>query len=293
MSDLRPTSPLRRPQTAHPRADPTPEVAPPSADEAAAIQRQLVALPAWEGATVTPDPELGVTFVRGPGGGPDTCYAALPRWGSDDWPQRLRAVEERQRAEGTWPSLLWCDRLDQPPGLDLAIEGHGWLRVLGEEVRWVGHATVVPHLDPGLRIEAVQPPRLSLHETLERRIFGIDDDQAQRRRAGLTAALEAGSLRAWIVWLGDEPVAVARLSRGEGMAAIQGVGVVPERRRQGLGTLLTTVATRAGLALGHRLVWLSVRPEDEVAGRVYERLGYRRLFGWSRYLVTEDPRPRP
>ncbi len=149
-----------------------------------------------------------------------------------------------------------------------------------------------PHLDPALRIEAVQPRSVATHESLERSIFGIAASHAERRRDRLLANLDDGRLRAWIVWLGDEPVAVARLSQGDGVAAIQGVGVVPGRRGQGFGTLVTTVATRAGLALGNRLVWLSVQEENEAARRVYSRLGFERAFAWSRYLVTEDPRPR-
>jgi ribosomal protein S18 acetylase RimI-like enzyme len=94
------------------------------------------------------------------------------------------------------------------------------------------------------------------------------------------------------VWLGDEPVAVARLSQGEGTAGLQGIGVVEEHRGQGYGTLITTVGTRAGLAMGNRLVWLSVREENERALAVYGRLGFERAFSWIRWLVTEDSRGR-
>jgi ribosomal protein S18 acetylase RimI-like enzyme len=291
VSELRPDSPLRRPETARPREATVPRVEPPSGAELAAVQRHLVALPEWEGGRVGADEALGVTLVRGPGNGPDTSYAAMPRWSAADWPERLRGVSERMRAEGAWPSLLWCDGLDRPPGLDLELERRGWVRALGETVLWVGHASVVPHLDPSLRIEAVQPASLATHELLERRIFGIDAAHAERRRAAMLAALEHSRLRAWIVWLQDEPVAVARLSQGEGVAGIHGVGVVPGRRGQGFGRLVTTIATRAGLALGNRIVWLSVQEENDRAVRVYARLGFERAFAWARYLVTEDPRP--
>jgi ribosomal protein S18 acetylase RimI-like enzyme len=266
-------------------------VEPPSPEELAAIQRHFATLPEWEGGSVVDDPELLVTFVQGPGNGPDGSYAAMPRWDAAAWPALLRAVSERMRADGTWPSLLWCDRLDRPVGMDRELERRGWVRALGETVLWVGHASVVPHLDPQLRIEAVQPRSLALHERLERDIFGIDAAQAERRRDSLRMHLESGRLRAWVVWRADEPVAVARLSQGGGVAGIHGVGVVPERRGQGFGTLVTTIATRAGLAVGNRLVWLSVRGDNAAALRVYERLGFARAFAWSRYLVTEDPRP--
>jgi predicted GNAT family acetyltransferase len=138
----------------------------------------------------------------------------------------------------------------------------------------------------------VQARSLETHEALERRIFRIGADQAERRRAALGRALEAGRLRAWIVWLGDEPVAVARLSQGDGATGLQGIGVVQEHRGQGYGTLITTIATRAGMATGNRLVWLSVHEDNDAAVRVYSALGFQRAFSWTRWLMTEDPRRR-
>ncbi len=123
-------------------------------------------------------------------------------------------------------------------------------------------------------------------------MFGIDAGQAERRRNSLVSGLESGRLRAWVVWLADEPVAVARLSQVDGMAALQGIGVVEGHRGAGLGTLITTVATRAGMALGNRVVWLSVRDDNAPARRVYERLGFTPAFAWSRWLATEG-RPEP
>ncbi len=290
MSELRPDSPLRRPDTARPRAEPRPEVEPPTLEELTAIQRHLVILPEWEGGRVEDDASLDVTFVRGPGDGPDLSYAAQPRWSAEAWPERLDRVSRRMQHDGVWPSLLWCDGLDRPPGLDRELVRLGWVRVLGETVLWVGHASVVPHLDPRMRIEAVQSRSVATHELLERRIFGIDERHAERRRASLATGLGQQRLRAWVVWLADEPVAVARLSQGPGVAGIHGVGVVPDRRGQGFGTLITAVATRAGMAVGNRLVWLSVREDDAKAFGVYTRLGFARAFAWTRYLLTEDPR---
>jgi GNAT superfamily N-acetyltransferase len=292
LSELRPASPLQRPETARPRQDAVPEVEPPTTAELSAIQRHLVTLPVWEGGTASEDGALQVTLVHGPGNGPDVSYAAMPRWHASDWPARLQAVEERMRADGAWPSLLWCDPLDRPRDLDRELQRQGWVKAIAETVLWVGHASVVPHLDPLLRIEAVQPRSLAVHEAIEQRIFGFGPAHPERRRASLSAALDSGHLRAWIVWLEDEPVAVARLSQGDGVAALQGIGVVEGRRRQGFGSLITTIATRAGMAVGNRIVWLSVREDNAAALSVYERLGFRCAFSWARWLVTEDPRPR-
>jgi ribosomal protein S18 acetylase RimI-like enzyme len=251
-----------------------------------------VTLPGQEGATVSDDEELGVTFVRGPGSGPDLTYAALPRWDEASWPDALATVRRRLLDQDTWPSLLLTDRLERPPELPSELRRTGWMPVLTESVLWVGHASAVPHLDPGLRIEAVRPAALDTHELLERRIFGIGEDQAERRRTAIGRALEAGLLRAWVVWVRDEPVAVARLSRGQGVAGLQGIGVTESHRGRGYGSLITTIATRTGLATGNRVIWLSVREDNDAAMSVYARLGFSRAFSWTRWLMTEDPRRR-
>jgi len=255
-----------------------------------AVERHLVTLPTFEGGSFVEDAELGAVLVRGPGGEPDLSYAAMPRWSVDAWPSRLDAVSQRMRADGLWPSLLWCEPPDRPIGLARELPRQGWARVFGETVMWVGHASVVPHLDPRLRIEAIQERSLPLHEEVEARIFGLDRATAERRRPAVAEALGAGRVRAWIVWLEDEPVAVARLSQGDGVAALHGIGVVEDRRRLGFGTLITTIATRAGLALGNRIVWLSVSDADPVAKGLYARLGFAPLMTWSRWLAIQDDR---
>ncbi len=308
MSDLRPSSPIRRPETARPRsADghvhddaraaahaeahgvaPPPSVAPITIEELAAVQRDLVGLPRNAGARIEEDPELGVLRVRLPGGGAVMDYAAAPRWDPATWRASLDALTDRMRAEGSWPSLVLADRLDRPPGLERAVRALGWRRISAESALWVAHASVVPHLDPALRFEAVQPRTVADHEELERRVFGADPARAEARRAELARALAGGGLRAWVLRLRGEPIAVARLSQGDGVAGIHGLGVAREWRGKGYGTLLATVATRAGMATGNRIVWLSVDETNEVALHVYRKLGFQHAFGWSRWLAPID-----
>jgi ribosomal protein S18 acetylase RimI-like enzyme len=269
-----------------------PAIDPPTHGEMESVERHLVTLPALDGATVSEDPDAGVVFVRGPGRGPDTTYAGMPRWDTETWRDRLETVRSRMRDEGAWPSLLLTDKLDTPAGLEQEIERLGWMPVAGESVMWVAHAATVPHLDPAMRIEAVRPRSLATHEQLERHVFGLAPEQADGRRAALRAALESGALRAWVVWLDDEPVAVARLSLRHGSAVLGGIGVAEAWRGRGYGTLITTIATRAAMALGNRLVWLSVHEHNDSAVSIYTQLGFQRAFTWTRWLVTEDPRRR-
>jgi len=308
VSERRPSSPVRRPDNARPRSAtehvhdaereaahaeahgiaPPPSVAPITPDELASVQRDLVSLPVHAGAHVVDDPELGVLRVRLPGGGAVMDYAALPRWSSSDWRQSLERTSEQMRGEGTWPSLVLADRLDRPPGLERAVQGLGWRRIAAESAMWVAHASVVPHLDRALRFEAVQPRTVAAHEELERRVFGADPTRAEARRRELATALSGGRLRAYVLRLRGEPIAVARLSQGEGVAGIHGLGVAREWRGQGYGTLLATVLTRAGMATGNRIVWLSVDEANEAALHVYRKLGFQHAFGWSRWLAPLD-----
>lgn len=304
MSELRPSSPVRAPESARPRSGsthdhpvshdeahgiaPPPNVDPVTLDELVRIERDLVGLPIHAGAVISEDAELGVLRVRMPGGGAIMEYAAMPRWQAATWRESLDRVAQRMREEGSWPSLVLADRLDRPPGMDRVLATLGWRRISTETVLWVGHASVVPHLDPALRFEAVQPRRVADHEELERRIFGADPARAEPRRSELAAALATGRLRAWVLRLHGEPIAVARLSQGEGVAGIHGLGVAREWRGKGYGTLLTTVATRAGMATGNRVVWLSVDETNAPALHVYRKLGFQDAFGWSRWLAPAD-----
>jgi ribosomal protein S18 acetylase RimI-like enzyme len=264
-------------------------VEPPTPDELLAMQRNLVLLPLDEGASATADPDLGVTFVRGPGSGPDVTYAALPDWPSGAWPEALDAVREHMSGQGLWPSLLLIHDPGESEAQGRMLEGHGWMRIADETVLWVGRASVVPHLESQLRIEAVHGRSLARHQALEREIFGITTDLSEARQSALRAALESGRVRAWIVWLDQEPVAVARLAQGDGVAGLMGIGVTPARRGQGYGTLITTVATRAGMAVGNRVLWLSVREDNAPALGVYTKLGFAPAFRWTRWLASERP----
>jgi ribosomal protein S18 acetylase RimI-like enzyme len=300
VSELRPSSPLRRPDTTRPRTSdehqheepqgiaPPPAVEPVTIAELASIQRHMVSLPLHAGARISQDDALGVVMVRSPGAGAALNYAAMPRWDAGSWRTSLGRVAGAMRQEGAWPSLLLADRLDRPPGLDAVLATLGWRRLTGETVLWVGHASVVPHLDPRLRVEAVQPRSVADHEALERQVFGVDPNRAEARRRELAAALSAGGLRAFVVRLDDEPIAVARVSQGEGVAGIYALGVAEAWRGQGYGTLITTITTRAGMATGNRIVWLSVEDGNDRARRIYERLGFQHAFGWSRWLAPAD-----
>ena len=188
--------------------------------------------------------------------------------------------------EGSWPSLVLADRLDRPPGLDRALRSIGWRRI-SEEAAHVGRARVG---------RATSRPRAPIRGGAAsgpwRTTRSSSDACSERTRVGprlaawsWATALASGKLRGSWCALRGEPIAVARLSQGDGVAGIHGLGVAREWRGQGYGTLLTTVATRAGMATGNRIVWLSVDEANEVALHVYRKLGFQHAFTWSRWLA--------
>jgi ribosomal protein S18 acetylase RimI-like enzyme len=262
-------------------------VAAPSIAETQAVARHLALLAVHSGARPLEDLAASVLTLRAPGGGVALNYAAHPRWPDADWRAQLEGVADAFRSAGEWPSLMVAEGVDAPADLPFQLPAAGWNPIGHETVLWVGAASVVPHLDPSLRIEAVQPRSVDAHQELETSVFGLGKRDLAARRQVFAEALERGRLRAWLVRVGDEPVAVARMSLGERDAGLYGIGVADGWRRRGMGTLVTTIATRAGLALGKRIVWLSVEDTNDAARQMYERLAFRPLFGWSRW-VTRD-----
>ena len=59
-----------------------------------------------------------------------------------------------------------------------------------------------------------------------------------------------------------------------GIGSIQNLGIVPEHRGQGLGTVLLTQALAGFKAAGLRRAYLEVTAQNELAVRLYERIGF-------------------
>ena len=286
MSDPAERPALRRPPTARPRSDAGPAVDPPSRVELEAIERQMAVLPTYSGATLDEAPELDALLVRRTGLGPAMNFATHLRWPQAEAGRRLELLEERLRGEGEWPALLVADGLSEPRDLPTWLESAGWVEVETERVMWARRPPTVPHLDPQLRIEAVTRRSAADVEQVERAVFGLAAERAAERTEQLAAAVETGRLRAFALRVGGAVVASARLAAGEGVAGIFGVGVLAGHRRRGYGALVTAVATRAGLASGSRLVWLSVDERNRPAVELYLALGYQPSFAWRRWVSS-------
>ena len=240
------------------------------------------------GAQVIDDAAFGVTWIRFAHRVPALSFAKYVRWPAEEFQSRLSTLEERMRANGEWPTISVAEGVSRPADLAARLKGAGWIRVDAERIMFARHAPVVPHLDPGLRIEAVTPASAMECVRLEIGNFGLPEVEIGERAEPLAGAVTAGAVRGYIVRLLREPVASARLVPGQGIAAVTAVGVAAHLRRRGYGRLVTAVATRAGLATGHKLVWLSVDEANTAAVELYRSLGYQPSFEWSRWVAPAD-----
>jgi ribosomal protein S18 acetylase RimI-like enzyme len=283
--------PIRRPDTARPRADPppAPDAVPvaPTSRELERIEQQLTELAGLAGATVSDEPDLGSWLVTWKGRGPALNHAERVRWPADDAgiAGRIERLTARLEQTGDRPAVAIAEDLTQPTGLGARLAGLGWRPVLHELVLGTRRAAIVPHLDPSTRIEAVTLASSAAYEATERVIFDLDGSLADVRLAAMRRAIGAGRLRAYLVRVADEPIATARLWTFGDLACLDGLGVVPQARRRGYGTLVATVATRAALATGHGLVWLEVAADNAAARAMYARLGYDQVLEWRLYVV--------
>lgn len=279
--------PVQRPPGTRARTNATHEVPPgPGPAELSAMELGLARLVELAGATRSDDPALAATLVTRPGRGPAFNHATHLRWTAKDWRARAAAAAARLRDVGEVPVLVVAEGLTEPPDLVERLRGDGWLEIGGELAMWTRRAAAVPHLEGALRLEAVTAARSDEYEAVERAIFGVSSAEADDRRRTIRAGLEAGSTRFYLVRSEGRPVATARLFVDDALAVIHGLGVVEGRRREGLGRYLTTIVTRAGLAMGASLVWLSVDPSNAAAMALYEGLDYRPAFRWRRFLAS-------
>jgi ribosomal protein S18 acetylase RimI-like enzyme len=240
------------------------------------------------GASVERDDALGVAWSAHPGRGAGLNFASCMRWPAAEVDARLAEVDARMRVAGSWPQVVVADGLTEPADLAERLRAAGWVALGSERLMFTRHASVVPHLDPGLRIEAVTPATALECATLEAAAFGLDPDGIDASAGLLAIAVESGATRAFIVRLVGEPIACARLVPGEPgttVASLHAIGVSERHRRRGYGRLITAIATRAGLATGHKLVWLSVDAENAGAIALYRGLAFDFTFSWTRFAA--------
>ena len=283
----KPAPPIR-PASARPRQDSPVEhdaALPPSAEELDAIERHRINWVTLIGARVEDDPELGAVVVTHDRPGSGLNFVAGLRWQPEEVDERLAQVVILMRELGAWPSVVVCDGVSQPEDIAARLRAAGWITLSSERIMWTRHPAVVPHLDPGLRMEAVTPVSALEAVRLETAVFGLMPDAIGESAELLARSVSNGTTRGFLLRLVGEPIASARLVPGPSVAALHAIGVAARHRRRGYGRMITAVATRAGLATGHRLIWLSVDEANHGAVQLYRSLGFEPAFTWTRWAA--------
>jgi len=279
---------VSRPASARPRQGVAADhdaAQPTSVAELESIEHDRIAWTGLLGATVEEEPDLGVTLVLHDRVGSSLNFAAAIRWPEHEVDARLAQVSARMRAANAWPSVVVCSDLTQPADLATRLSDAGWIEVFSEQIMATRRPQVVPHLDPNLRVEAVTPQTALESVRLETAVFGLLPDAIGESAELLARSVADGTTRGYLVRLGREPVATARLVPGPTVAGLHAISVAARHRRRGYGRLITSVATRAGLATGHRLVWLGVLEENAPAVGLYRSLGFEPAFTWTRWVA--------
>ncbi len=143
-----------------------------------------------------------------------------------------------------------------------------------------------PVLPTGVEIHSVtETGELPAMADLEVRVFGTRREVAERLLgAGM---LRVAGVRLSLATLDGASAGFAWTSSHEGAVGVFGVGTVPELRRRGLGTAVTSFAIHD--APGVDLAWL----QPTSMGRpLYASMGFEAVAEW-RVWVRPGPRPGP
>jgi hypothetical protein len=147
-----------------------------------------------------------------------------------------------------------------------------------------------PPQPSGLRIETVTTPeQLALLERVA--IDGYPFEDMARAPAGAlmgTGLLESDTMRLWLGFVGNKPVAGAIANVAQGINHVMLVVTLPRARRRGFGEAVTWEAALADPALPAMLV------SSDDGRPVYDRMGFLpvlRFAFWYRFRLGTRTRP--
>lgn len=257
-------------------------VVPPSrAARASVVEVARIAALGWRGLEVQ---LLGEWLLRAGGGFTGRANSALtlgdPGIALD---QALDAVEHWY-ADRRLPARIQLTDHDAPLGLSAALDQRGWassptVHVMTAEL---GHVLRAATATTDLEVRLDDAPDegwMACYRTS--RAAGAALPWAAREVLTNHPACVFASVRD-----GERTVAIARAAVDDRWAGLFAVEVAPERRRHGLGALVSAAALRWAGQRGGRRTYLQVSTDNTPAVELYERLGYAVHHG---YLYRQAP----
>jgi GNAT superfamily N-acetyltransferase len=104
--------------------------------------------------------------------------------------------------------------------------------------------------------------------------FGVDTERRVSLENDVLACISRAGCTVLIVSVDGVPAAIARRATTPDGTYLSSIGTRPAFRGRGLGALATALAMRDALAAGSPIIHLAVEADNDVALRLYERLGF-------------------
>jgi GNAT superfamily N-acetyltransferase len=179
----------------------------------------------------------------------------------------------------TW----WVEPDSQPTDLGERLLAHGFTYEQGPPGMAVDMATLNESIQapPDLSIEHVGDAGI-LKQWVSILSSGFElPDGIQGKVFDLLAGLGFDlPSRKYLGFLNGEPVSIAELFLGAGVAGIYSVATLPEARRQGIGAVMTLAPLLEARALGYRI---GILHASKMGLGVYRRLGFQEYCKMSYY----------
>jgi ribosomal protein S18 acetylase RimI-like enzyme len=212
------------------------------------------------------------------------------------WPDDPRAFDRRvaetialfatiDRIPHVWPREAYNEPADLTERLvdhGFADVGGGHLMLLADGARSVAAAR--RPLPRGVTIERFHrvtgDERIHAAAAIAEVLVDAFDVELDRRAAielETESTFDTAVLHACLIRVDGEPAAAAKRATFDGATYLSSIGTRAPFRGRGLGELATAAVTADALAEGSRWTYLGVFAGNDVAIRLYERLGFVRL----------------
>jgi ribosomal protein S18 acetylase RimI-like enzyme len=208
------------------------------------------------------------------------------------WPSAAGAFDHRlaevialfaslDRIPHIWPQ----PGLDEPADLAARLIGHGFADVGSGQLMGLDPATAALDEVAGpdvsiVRLDGAASPANDDTKVIRgigavlAEAFTIEPLQADAIEADTRAAMVNPSFHSILARVDGQPAATVRRTTFDGVSYLSSIGTRPAFRGRGLGRLVTALATQDSIAAGSRLTYLGVFAENDVARRLYSRLGF-------------------